>query len=101
MSDPPRKTTGRLLTGPDARNLKAHENKSGFAAAQVPLGAPSFTALTRHRNTLRLPRIVPSRQQLLREIALLRERQEPIGRIFWALEKAIARRCDELERRAS
>jgi hypothetical protein len=39
--------------------------------------------------------------EILAEIMRLRVIQEPIGRIFWALEQRIARLTDEIERRES
>jgi hypothetical protein len=74
---PPIKAAARLLTGPDARYLKAPEGNSLNGSAQ------------------------PCARDLLREPKNLRVMQAPIERAFWNLEKRIASLVDEIERRAS
>ena len=99
---PPIKAMARRLTGPGARNSKATESNSLNGLRQLPPLGGSFQALIQERNAMRFARFNRSRKDILREIALLREKQaSPAGQLFWDLEQAISRLTDELERRAS
>ena len=86
MNGPKRSAPGLDVTG-------AAETSIARSYQYCPHAA-TFSIALQQRHALALAGII-------REIRRLRVMLEPIGRIFWSLEKRIARLTDELERRSS